>query len=216
MTSQLRKINNVIEQFLLPLAEAVSGWSTLGGDPIRAHRHPAAHVPRLSCRAADQFPVGCLQGIHVPAVRPRVADVWANPERRHLFRDVPHHGFLHRPPSDGPTFNHDNPVLRANPVIAGACGLYGVLLPAPAGRGRAQPALAGRRRAVCGDPSSACSPPGCSCISFPSNGCTCICRGDSRYRHPAGLQRLHPRHVDRARVRGPWRGHADICGHVSA
>lgn len=29
MTSQLRKINNVIEQFLLPLAEAVSGWSTL-------------------------------------------------------------------------------------------------------------------------------------------------------------------------------------------
>ena len=29
MTSQLRKIHSVIEQFLLPMAEAVSGWPTL-------------------------------------------------------------------------------------------------------------------------------------------------------------------------------------------
>ena len=101
MTSQLRKINNVIEQFLLPLAEAVSGWSTLAAID-RAHRHPCRSFlgslaelmisfrwmpTRNSCSGSSAPSGGCL--------RP-------NPERRHLFRDVPHHGFLHRPPSDGP------------------------------------------------------------------------------------------------------------------
>lgn len=214
MTSQLRKINNVIEQFLLPLAEAVSGWSTLAA--IRSALIVTLPLMFLGSLAEllISFPLDGYKEFMFRQFGPEwrmfgqiLKDATFSVMSLIMVFSIGHHL--------ADQFNHDNPVLRANPVIAGlvAFTAFFCLLQQDGD------ALNRRWLGVAGlfvRSSSACSPPGCSCISFPSNGCTCICRGDSRYRHPAGLQRLHPRHVDRARVRGPWRGHADICGHVSA
>ncbi len=171
MTSQLRKINNVIEQFLLPLAEAVSGWSTLAA--IRSALIVTLPLMFLGSLAEllISFPLDAYKEFMFRQFGPEwrmfgqiLKDATFSVMSLIMVFSIGHHL--------ADQFNHDNPVLRANPVIAGL--LF---------HQTAAPAFAG---------------------------------GDSRYRHPADLQRLHPRHVDRARVRGPWRGHADICGHVSA
>ena len=184
MTSQLRKINNVIEQFLLPLAEAVSGWSTLAA--IRSALIVTLPLMFLGSLAEllISFPLDAYKEFMFRQFGPEwrmfgqiLKDATFSVMSLIMVFSIGHHL--------ADQFNHDNPVLRANPVIAGlvAFTAFFCLLQQDGD------ALNRRWLGVA---------------------------GLSRYRHPAGLQRLHPRHVDRARVRGPWRGHADICGHVSA
>ena len=102
MTSQLRKINNVIEQFLLPLAEAVSGWSTLAA--IRSALIVTLPLMFLGSLAElmISFPLDAYKEFMFRQFGPEWRMFGQILKDASPFRDVPHHGFLHRPPSDGP------------------------------------------------------------------------------------------------------------------
>ena len=118
MTSQLRKINNVIEQFLLPLAEAVSGWSTLAA--IRSALIVTLPLMFLGSLAEllISFPLDAYKEFMFRQFGPEwrmfgqiLKDATFSVMSLIMVFSIGHHL------TD--QFNHDNPVLRANPVIAG-------------------------------------------------------------------------------------------------
>ena len=118
MTSQLRKINNVIEQFLLPLAEAVSGWSTLAA--IRSALIVTLPLMFLGSLAEllISFPLDAYREFMFRQFGPEwkmfgqiLKDATFSVMSLIMVFSIGHHL------TD--QFNHDNPVLRANPVIAG-------------------------------------------------------------------------------------------------
>ena len=118
MTSQLRKINNVIEQFLLPLAEAVSGWSTLAA--IRSALIVTLPLMFLGSLAElmISFPLDAYKEFMFRQFGPEwrmfgqiLKDATFSVMSLIMVFSIGHHL--------ADQFNHDNPVLRANPVIAG-------------------------------------------------------------------------------------------------
>ena len=118
MTSQLRKINNVIEQFLLPLAEAVSGWSTLAA--IRSALIVTLPLMFLGSLAElmISFPLDAYKEFMFRQFGPEwrmfgqiLKDATFSVMSLIMVFSIGHHL--------ADQFNHANPVLRANPVIAG-------------------------------------------------------------------------------------------------
>ena len=190
MTSQLRKINNVIERILLPLAEAVSGWSTLAA--IRSALIVTLPLMFLGSLAElmISFPLDAYKEFMFRQFGPEwrmfgqilkdatfsvMSSSWFSPSAT-IWRT-----------SSTMTIRSCVPIrssrvlwpLRRSSACSSRTGTRST------GVGSASPGCLWRS-------SSACSPPGCSCISFPSNGCTCICRGDSRYRHPQAFNAFIP------------------------
>ena len=209
------KNNNVIEQFLLPLAEAVSGWSTLAA--IRSALIVTLPLMFLGSLAElmISFPLDAYKEFMFRQFGPEwrmfgqiLKDATFSVMSLIMVFSIGHHL------TD--QFNHDNPVLRANPVIAGLVAFtafFCLLQQDGDALNRRWLGVAGLFVAILVGVFATRL-----FLHFFS-----IKRlhlhlpgGTPDIADPAGLQRFHPRHVDRARVRGPWRGYADICGHVSA